>query len=76
MNIPQAVVEKAMFFVNHPNGGIKKIGEYKGNDAYHAFIKDAETGFPCILLYNKNNNKVEEFVGFDALKVLRLICKN
>lgn len=72
--IPAPVIKKAHHILSFKGGFVKYIGEYNGSSAYYSAIKDCDTGFPFVYLYD--GKVVTEITGFDALNIADLLIKD
>ena len=63
-NIPKAVIKA----LNDDRLSIELLGDYKGKTAYHAYYKNAHTGFPYVVLFDGKNTEV--ITGFFALDII------
>lgn len=73
-DIPSPVIEKAHHILSVKGGFVKYIGEYNGSSAYYSAIKNCDTGFPFVYLYN--GKVVIEITGFDALNIADSLIKD
>ena len=73
-HIPQIVLEKAQHILQIDGSFIKYLGKRKNVSVYYSAVKDADTGFPFVYLFDGKN--VEEKTGTEALDISRSFLKD
>lgn len=73
-SIPTVVKEKAQELIEMYGDRLEYKGIYNTQEVYEfCFPKEKEIGFPQLYLLKSLDANVKEVVGYEALKVLRIL---